>query len=57
MALYYCPLVNDKDLFYRLLTTVITMNNTENLPYYPENLLEKRRAEQLMINAEKGHWF
>lgn len=57
MARYYCPLVNDKDLFYQLLTQVITAETDQELPYFPENQHEKRLAEELMIQAEKENWF
>jgi len=57
MARYYCPLVKDKDLFYQLLTLVITSETDENLPFSPENQHEKRLAELLMIKAEKENWF
>ncbi len=57
MARYYCPLIKDKDLFYRLLTTVITSSPNPALPYSPENLYEKELAERLMIKAEKEKWF
>ena len=57
MAMFYCPLTKDKDLFYSLLTTVITSQLDQSLPYYPENYYEKGRAERLMIKAEKENWF
>lgn len=57
MAMYYCPLVNDKDLFYSLLTKVITSSPAEKLPYYPENMHEKTLADRLMIKAENENWF
>lgn len=57
MAMYYCPLINDQDQFYRLLTTVVTADNPRTLPYYPENLHEKDLAERLMITAENEGWF
>ncbi len=57
MAMYYCPLAKDKDLFYQLLTTVITAPSNQSLPYYPENHYEKGQAERLMIKAEKENWF
>ena len=57
MARYYCPLVKDKDLFYQLLTRVITSNLDESLEFYPENLHEKRLAELLMMQAEQENWF
>ena len=57
MARYYCPLSKDKDLFYQLLTRVVTAQPNQNLPYYPENLYERELAERLMIKAEKENWF
>lgn len=57
MARYYCPLVKDKELFYQLLTLVITSALDEALPYFPENQHEKRLAELLMIKAEQENWF
>ena len=57
MALHYCPLAKDKNLFYQLLTKVVTTTLNPDLPYYPENLYEKALAERLMIKAEKENWF
>lgn len=57
MAMYYCPLIQDKDLFYTLLTRVVTSNLDKSLPYYSENIYEKKIAEGLMIKAEKENWF
>jgi len=57
MAQYYCPLINDKDLFYTLLTTVVTSSSLKSLPYHSENLYEKNLAERLMVKAEKENWF
>ena len=57
MAQYYCPKTKDKDLFYSLLTRVVTATPNPDLPYYPENLYEKAIAERLMIKAEKENWF
>lgn len=57
MAEYYCPVVKDKDLFYSLLTTVITSPPDNSLPYYPENEHEKKLADRLMMQAEKEGWF
>jgi len=57
MAQYYCPLAQDKNLFYSLLTKVVTTIPTPDLPYYPENVYEKALAERLMIKAEKENWF
>ncbi len=57
MAMFYCPLTKDKELFYQLLTTVITSSSDPALPYHPENLHEKALAENLMIRAEKEDWF
>ena len=57
MAQYYCPLAKDKDLFYQLLTKVVTATPNPDLPYYPENIYEKALAERLMIKAEKENWF
>jgi len=57
MAQYYCPLTKDKNLFYQLLTTVITSQPNPSISYYPENIHEKRLAERLMIKAEKENWF
>lgn len=57
MAEYYCPRVKDKDLFYRLLTIVITSKPDSNLPYYPENEHEKKLADRLMLKAENEAWF
>jgi hypothetical protein len=57
MAGFYCPLTRDKDLFYKLLTEVITASSDPKLPFHPENLCEKKRAERLMIKAEKEKWF
>ena len=57
MAQYYCPKTQDKNLFYNLLTRVITTTPNPDLPYYPENLYEKVLAERLMIKAEKENWF
>lgn len=57
MAMYYCPLIRNKDLFYRLLTRVITTPSDKLLSCYPENELEKAQAERLMIQAEKENWF
>ncbi|NQV40821.1 MAG: hypothetical protein HQ506_00575 [Candidatus Marinimicrobia bacterium] len=57
MAQYYCPKTKDKDLFYSLLTKVVTASPNRDLPYYPENLYEKALAERLMIKAEKEKWF
>lgn len=57
MALYYCPLANDKNLFYQLLTKVVTATPNPSLAYYPENLYEKVLAERLMVRAEKENWF
>ncbi len=57
MAQFYCPLTKAKDLFYRLLTKVLTTTPDSSLPYYPENLYEKKIAEQLMIKAEQENWF
>lgn len=57
MARYYCSLVGDKDLFYRILTQVITASNDKDSPCYPENQHEKKQAELLMIRAEKENWF
>jgi len=57
MAQYYCPLVKDKDLFYQLLTKVVTAKPNPELAFYPENYYEKKLAERLMVKAEKGNWF
>jgi len=57
MAQHYCPGVGDKNLFYGLLTKVLTCSNSPDIPYYPENVHEKRLAEQLMMTAEKEDWF
>lgn len=57
MAQNYCPLANDKNLFYQLLTKVVTAAPNPDLPYYPENVYEKALAERLMIKAEKENWF
>ena len=57
MAQYYCPKTQDKNLFYSLLTRVVTTSPNPELPYYPENLYEKVLAERLMIKAEKENWF
>ncbi|MEA3286400.1 MAG: TRAP transporter TatT component family protein [Candidatus Marinimicrobia bacterium] len=57
MAMFYCPLTKDKDLFYQLLTRVVTANLDKSLSYYPENLFEKNLADKLMIKAEKENWF
>jgi hypothetical protein len=57
MAQYYCPLAKDKNLFYQLLTKVVTATQNPDLPYYPENIHEKALAERLMIKAEKENWF
>jgi hypothetical protein len=57
MAEYYCPLVSDKDLFYKLLTTVITAKSKENLPYHAENMAEKKRADKMMMRAQTEAWF
>ena len=57
MAQHYCPLAKDKDLFYSLLTKVVTTTPNPDLPYYPENIYEKALAERLMIKAEKENWF
>ncbi len=57
MAQHYCPLAGDKNLFYQLLTKVVTSLPNPDLPYYPENVYEKAQAERLMIKAEKENWF
>lgn len=57
MAQYYCPLAGDKNLFYQLLTKVVTATPNPDLPYYPENMAEKVIADRLMIKAEKENWF
>lgn len=57
MAQHYCPLANDKNLFYELLTKVVTAAPNPDLPYYPENYYERAIAERLMIKAEKENWF
>jgi hypothetical protein len=57
MAQHYCPLAQDKNLFYSLLTKVVTTTPDPELPYYPENVYEKTVAERLMIKAEKENWF
>ncbi|MCF7825810.1 MAG: TRAP transporter TatT component family protein [Candidatus Marinimicrobia bacterium] len=57
MAQYYCPRAKDKNLFYQLLTKVITTKPNPDLPYYPENLYERVLAERLMVKAEKENWF
>jgi len=57
MAEYFCPRVKDKDLFYSLLTTVITSAPKPGLPYFPENEHEKKLAERLMLRAESETWF
>ncbi len=57
MAQHYCPLAQDKNLFYSLLTKVVTTTLNPDLPYYPENVYEKALAERLMIKAEKENWF
>ncbi len=57
MAQYYCPLAKDKNLFYELLTKVVTATPNQSLSYYPENMAEKELAERLMIKAEKENWF
>lgn len=57
MALHYCPLAKDKNIFYQLLTKVVTETPNPELPYYPENMHEKALAERLMIKAEKEDWF
>ena len=56
-AQFYCPKAQDKDLFYSLLTKVVTTTPNPDLPYYPENVYEKAVAERLMIKAEKENWF
>ena len=57
MAAYYCPLAGDRTLFYKLLTEVVTAKLDPALPYYPENLQEKRMAERLLIRAQREKWF
>lgn len=57
MAEFYCPLSGDKDLFYQLLNEVLVASGDTDLPYYPENFLERSMAERLMIKAEKEAWF
>lgn len=57
MARYYCRATGDKDLFYNLLTTVVTSTPGTDLPYYPENEHERQLAERLMIQAENEKWF
>ncbi len=57
MARHYCPLTGDKELFYRILTKVITSKSNPSLPYYPENVYERDLAERLMIKAENEKWF
>ncbi len=57
MATYYCPVTQDKDLFYQLLTKVITSPLDQTLSYHPENMYERKLAERLMIKAEKENWF
>jgi hypothetical protein len=57
MAQYYCPKTQNKNLFYSLLTKVVTTKPDPGLPYYAENLYEKGLAEKLMIRAEKEKWF
>jgi len=57
MAQHYCPLAKDKNLFYSLLTKVVTTTLNPDLPYYPENVCEKALAERLMIKAETENWF
>jgi len=57
MALHYCPQAQDKNLFYELLTKVVTSVPDPDLPYYAENVYEKSIAERLMIKAEKENWF
>jgi tetratricopeptide (TPR) repeat protein len=57
MAQHYCPQVGDKNLFYSLLTKVLTYTDSPDIPYYPENIHEKRLAEHLMMAAEKEDWF
>jgi len=57
MAQYLCPVIQDKTLFYKLLTTVLTTVDEPGLSYYPENVQEKILAENLMFKAEKEDWF
>jgi len=57
MAAFYCPLTQNKNLFYKLLTDVLTAATDPKSAYYAENLREKHLAEHLMIKAEKEKWF
>ena len=57
MARFYARQTSDKDLFYQLLTTVLTTNPDPQLPFAPENQLERIQAEHLMIQAERENWF
>jgi len=57
MARHYCSLTGDKNLFYQLLTKVITSKSNTSMPFYAENLYERGLAERLMIKAENENWF
>jgi len=57
MAGFYARRTHNRELYYSLLTKVMTANPEPDRPYYPENLMEKRRAELLLIQAERENWF
>jgi len=57
MAMFYSRASNNRDQFYELLTRVVTAVPDPELPYAAENYFERKRAENLMIQAEREKWF
>lgn len=57
MAEFYARKTNDENLFYQLLTRVVTSRVDERIPFAPENFYEKKRAEYLLLQANREGWF
>ncbi|MCF7796262.1 MAG: TRAP transporter TatT component family protein [Lentisphaeria bacterium] len=57
MAEYYARLTKDENLFYQLLTRVVTSSVDSRSPVGPENFYEKKRAEYLLLQAKQEGWF
>ncbi|MCF7802142.1 MAG: TRAP transporter TatT component family protein [Candidatus Marinimicrobia bacterium] len=57
MAQYYARRTKDENLFYQLLTRVVTSVVDERSPIGPENFYEKKRAENLLLQAKQEGWF
>lgn len=57
MAQYYARQTKDENLFYQLLTRVVTSAVDVRSPVGPENFYEKKRAEHLLLQAKQEGWF